>query len=121
MKRTIQDMISIGEIPIHIKMGLENFGFSALQSLLPLRIGRINPNTGEDENDYTLIHKCIERGQITDDQFVYFSDLVITNHKVQTINDNSFGRPIEKNYYLCWRVGIGNYSRRGKTICCGVN
>lgn len=57
---TIQHMISIGEISIPIKIGMETFSFSALQSLLPLRIGSVNPNTGKDENDYTLVHKCIE-------------------------------------------------------------
>lgn len=53
-------MISIGEISSPILIGLEQFGFATLQSLLPLRIGNFNSNTGEDENDYTLVHKCIE-------------------------------------------------------------
>ena len=47
-----------------------------------------------------IVESCIERGQITEDQFVFLNDFVSSNHKVQTIDDNNFGRPIEKDYYL---------------------
>lgn len=57
---TLRNMIAIGEISISPNGEMETFGIDVLKSLLPLRIGHRNPNTSEDENDYTLIHKCIE-------------------------------------------------------------
>lgn len=57
---TVRNMVAIGEIPSSPNGELETFGIDVLKSLLPLRIGNINSKTGEDENDYTLIHKCIE-------------------------------------------------------------
>ena len=56
----------------------------------------------EDPRDFIrIVEACIERGQITEDQFVCYSDKWISNPKVSTINNaESFGRPVEKDYYL---------------------
>jgi len=46
------------------------------------------------------VGKTEERKQIVNDEFVFYSDFFGTTEKVQTKNNEHFGRPIEKDYYL---------------------
>lgn len=52
----------------------------------------------DSEKFIRIVESCIERGQITNDEFVFRDDFRITNTKVQTIDDETFGRPIEKAF-----------------------
>lgn len=55
----------------------------------------------ENTNDFIrIIEGCISTGQITEEQFVCLQDFTVSNRKVSTINNEGFGRPIEKDYYL---------------------